>query len=78
MHAAVIHEAGGPEALLVQAWPTPESKEGEVRIRNELPRSKLTGYPSEFSRSKLRGIRPYGQIKPRLWFLLSVTIGNNR
>lgn len=33
MQAAVIHKAGGPEVLLVQEWPTPEPKEGEVRIR---------------------------------------------
>lgn len=33
MQAAVIHEAGGPEVLSVQDWPTPEPKEGEVRIR---------------------------------------------
>lgn len=33
MRAAVVHESGGPEALLVQDWPTPEPKDGEVRIR---------------------------------------------
>lgn len=33
MKAAVVHKAGGPDALKVQDWPTPEPKEGEVRIR---------------------------------------------
>ena len=33
MRAAVVYRAGGPEALIVQDWPTPEPKEGEVRIR---------------------------------------------
>lgn len=33
MRAAVVHEAGGPEALTVQEWPTPEPKHGEVLIR---------------------------------------------
>lgn len=32
MKAAVVHKAGGPGALQVQGWPTPEPKEGEVRI----------------------------------------------
>lgn len=33
MRAVVVHEAGGPEALVIQDWPTPEPKDGEVRIR---------------------------------------------
>lgn len=33
MKAAVVHAAGGPEALKLQEWPTPEPKEGEVRIQ---------------------------------------------
>ena len=33
MKAVVVHEPGGPEALKIQEWPTPESKDGEVRIR---------------------------------------------
>ena len=33
MRAAVVHEAGRPEALVVQDWPSPEAKNGEVLIR---------------------------------------------
>jgi NADPH:quinone reductase-like Zn-dependent oxidoreductase len=33
MRAAVLHKAGGPDVLQVQNWPTPEPREGEVRIR---------------------------------------------